>query len=86
MPAIPMRRSVANHMASDWLALRDVWSEVPAADRAAALDYFQLSESDLMSFTRDQLVYAYTYNPLKTTSGNLVLTTSGNTVTVVVPF
>lgn len=86
MPAIPMRRSVANSMASDWLALREVWAEVPAADQAAALAYFQLDEPDLMSFDRTELIAAYIYNPLKTTSSTLVLTTSGNQVTVVVPF
>lgn len=60
MAAIPMSEGEATRFATDWLALRAKWSEVPAADRPAALAYFQLSEADLMSFDLAQLVAAYT--------------------------
>lgn len=55
-----MPLSVANQMASDWLALRAVWSQVPVNERVKALAYFQLSEANLMSFTRAQLITAFT--------------------------
>jgi hypothetical protein len=46
-------------MATDWVALRAVWAEIATPDRAAALAYFRLSESDLMNFTLAQLIAAY---------------------------
>lgn len=54
-----MDAAVANNLASDWLALRAAWDEVPEADRATALSYFLLPEADLMAFDRAALVAAY---------------------------
>lgn len=49
----------SNLFASDWLALREVWAQVPTVDRPSALSFFQLSEVDLMAFSRSQLVAAF---------------------------
>lgn len=54
-----MNRQLATQVATDWLALRAVWAQVAAADQAAALSAFILSESDLVSFNLAQLVAAY---------------------------
>ena len=54
-----MNHQLATQVATDWLALRAVWAQVAAADQAAALSAFILSESDLMNFNLTQLVAAY---------------------------
>lgn len=54
-----MSHQLAVRMASDWVALRIVWAQVSATDRAAAYAYFRLSQSDLTNFTFAQLVAAY---------------------------
>jgi len=54
-----MSHQLAVQTATDWVALRAVWAQVAVADRAAALTYFRLSESDLMNFTLAQLITAY---------------------------
>jgi len=54
-----MSHQLAVQTATDWVALRAVWAQVAMADRAAALTYFRLSESDLMNFTLAQLIAAY---------------------------
>ena len=54
-----MNHQKAVEAAREWVAMREVWSEVAPKDRAVALKSFYLPEDDLMNLSFDQIVAAY---------------------------